>query len=90
MKVYGYTLYIVNAKYQTVKMPKGAEILNAGFQNGQLVLWAKVYPEHGLEDRVIEIFGTGVEMPSLGPGQERIYISTLQMNGYALHIFELK
>lgn len=97
MKVYKFTLEtgasilgVPKHIEQTVRMPRGADILTAQMQGGELVIWAKVYPDHTLEDRVIETFGTGAEMPALKPGQQRIYIGTFQMDWFVGHIFELK
>jgi hypothetical protein len=44
---------------QTVRMPRGAEILTVQDQKGVLCLWARVTIENPLEDRRFFIYGTG-------------------------------
>jgi len=48
-----------------------------------------VNPENEIEERVIEIFGTGHNLP-FDMGIERKYISTYQLSGgnYVFHAFE--
>ena len=75
--------------YQTVKMPKGAEILDIQTQGGQPCLWALVDPSKENEDRNFEVFGTGHKV-SGDMGISRKYIATYQLESGALifHVFE--
>jgi len=74
---------------QTVLMPKGAEILTVQTQHEDGKLWALVDPNAPLEERVIEIFGTGHPV-YCDMGVERKYIATYQLPGgnYVFHAFE--
>lgn len=75
---------------QTVLMPKGAEILTIQSQHEDAKLWALVDPNAPLEERIIEIFGTGHPV-HCDMGVERKYIATYQLSGgnYVFHAFEL-
>lgn len=81
------------ADEQTVKLPKGAQILTAQNQGDGLspCLWALVDPEKQsvTEPRIIETFGTGHEIDDAPPVM-RSYIGTYQLHGGALvfHVFE--
>ena len=68
-------------------MPKGAEIVSVAFQHGSLCLWAMVQPDEPMEDREIEIFGTGHPVP-VGVGVDRKFIGTVIDNQYVWHVFE--
>jgi hypothetical protein len=79
---------------QNVVMPKGAIILTCQIDNkaGIPTLWALVtppelYKEKETENKVIEIFGTGHEIPS-GTEIKRSYIGTVQDGSLVWHIFE--
>ncbi len=74
---------------QTVLMPKGAEILTIQNQHEDAELWALVDPNAPLEERIIEIFGTGHTV-HCDMGVERKYIATYQLSGgnYVFHAFE--
>ena len=74
---------------QTVLMPKGAEILTIQNQHEDAELWALVDPNAPLEERIIEIFGTGHPV-HCDMGVERKYIATYQLSGgnYIFHAFE--
>jgi len=69
-----------------INMPIGAKILTAQMQNGQLYLWALVddIPDE-FEQRVFTLYGTGALILE-DPGT---YITTIQDNEYAWHIFEI-
>ena len=72
---------------QSVKMPKGAEILHVNSQFNNLKIWALVDPEQEREERFFEIFGTGhtVDMDA-----DRKYLGTYQLHEGSLvfHVFE--
>jgi hypothetical protein len=85
--IFKYTLETTDT--QTVLMPKGAEILTVQTQHEDAKLWALVDPIAPLEERTIEIFGTGHHV-YCDMGVERKYISTYQLSGgnYVFHAFE--
>ena len=75
---------------QTIKMPKGSEVLTVQTQYDQPVLWAIVNPnEEQKENRVIEIFGSGNPLPE-SVSETRKYISTFQSlkGAFVGHVFE--
>ena len=92
---------IVKAK-TTLQMPVGSQILCVQAQADTLpCLWALVYPEEKMEDRVFELFGTGHHIPDdidkgftppTLPLTTRIYIGTFQLQNGAFvgHLFERK
>lgn len=71
---------------QRVAMPKGAVLLHAHEQHGEICVWADVDLRAELSDRLIEVFGTGWEMPSA----DLRYIGTAHLDGGRLvfHVFE--
>lgn len=80
--IYKYPLSITDI--QTVKMPKGATILCAMDQNGTLCIWAEVNPANELEDRHIEVFGTGHPIDT----NSRAYIASVVQGAYVWHVFQ--
>lgn len=74
---------------QIIEMPFNAEILNIQTQDETPCVWALVDPLEAVEDRVIEIFGTGHKLLE-DMGVNREYIGTYQLNNGALvfHVFE--
>lgn len=84
MTIYKYPIEITDC--QKVRMPFNAEILTAQMQGDTLCLWANVEEHASLEERTIEVFGTGHPMSY----ENRRYIGTTQMHGGALvwHVFE--
>lgn len=85
--IHKYTLETTDK--QTVKLPKDAEILTIKTQFDEPQLWALVDVENELEERTIEIFGTGHDV-YCDMAFERKYISTYQLSGgnYVFHAFE--
>ena len=75
------------ADYQTISMPKDAEILTVQTQDDTPCVWALVNPEAEKEDRNFELFGTGHKVPDMGV---REYVATYQLHGGSLifHVFE--
>lgn len=69
-----------------VPMPKGAKVLCAREQAGNVCIWAEVDPTAPKENRAFEVFGTGHEMAD----QPRTYIGTVVLSGGALvfHVYE--
>jgi hypothetical protein len=83
MKIFKYPLTLTDK--QTILLPIGAELLTIQNQNGSLCLWASVDEKAFLEARTFAIYGTGNPLPeSIGR-----YISTVQMDGFVWHIFEI-
>lgn len=77
--------YILELKdIQDVKMPFGANVLNAQLQDGKITLWAKVQSFNSPEPRRFIINGTGHELNDEGD----IYIGTVQQLPFVWHIFE--
>jgi hypothetical protein len=74
---------------QKIKMPIGAKILCVQSQNETPCLWAIVTTEAPLEERVIEIRGTGHELHGYFAME---YIGTFQLRQGQLvfHVFESK
>jgi len=70
---------------QTIKMQRGAIIRSVQDQGGILWLWAELDRTAPMEDRIIEIFGTG----HLIPDGDRTYLSTVQQGGFVWHVYEL-
>ena len=85
--IYKYDLR--NTDKQVVMLPIGAKILTIQSQYEEPKLWAFVNPDAEIEQRHIEIFGTGHEL-IYDAGAERNYISTYQLSGeyYVFHAFE--
>ena len=75
-------------KKQYVPLPKDSQILTVQVQKGDVCLWALVDTHNHVEERCIEIYGTG--HPIDNDGMERKYISTFQLDGGSLiyHAFE--
>lgn len=72
---------------QTLQMPMGATILSVAKQKGELKLWAMVNPRRQLEDRKIEIIGTGGVLPA-DMGTTRGFIGTVVIDPFVWHVFE--
>ena len=70
---------------EAVQMPKGAKILTAQDQGGQIFIWAEV-DSHARTDKTREflIIGTGQELPNLDNWQ---YVATVQQGIFVWHIY---
>jgi hypothetical protein len=90
MKIWKYELKTVGcAHLAEIEMPKGAKILSALVQFGEIVIWAMVDPAAPNVNRVVEIVGTGWEVPEralLAP-----FIGSVMLEGGHLvfHLFDL-
>jgi hypothetical protein len=84
--IFKYQIRITDS--QKIQMPKGAKILCAQVQHGIICIWAEVNTDHAVEERIIQVHGTGNQMRQLATGEERAYISTVQLDGFVWHIFE--
>ena len=71
------------ARETHLSLPSGAKILRVDFQGATPKLWAEVSTGAPLENRTIEVFGTGHEMP---PG-ERVFMNTFctPQHTYVVH-----
>ena len=80
-----YKYPIQDTTQQTVRLPKGAKLLQVASQGGQLQLWALVDTAQMPVDRKIAICGTG----HMAPDGE--YICTFQLMGWTLvfHVFDM-
>jgi hypothetical protein len=78
-------------KMQKIEMPKEASILCVQTKDGEPCLWAEVNPNAPKEDRVIEVFGTGHDIPC-DMGIHRRYIGTFQIGSplgtLVFHVYE--
>ena len=83
--IWKFELQVTDA--QRVIMPEGAKLLSVGDQRGTLCLWALCDPSAGLEDRHIEIVGTGNPI-SQEVGIGRRFIGTVLMEPFVWHVFE--
>lgn len=82
--IWKYTLQITDR--QLVRMPAGAQILEAAEQDGKLCLWALVDPQAWAEVREISIVGTGNPVGDhIGAGD---HIGTAQIGPFVWHVFE--
>lgn len=75
---------------QTLTAAPG-EILTVQVQRGVPCLWIKQAIDAEVTHRIIEIYGTGHDMRTVGPGLRRDYIGTFQMHDGDLvfHAFEI-
>lgn len=69
---------------QTIKMPEDPHILDIQVQDEDIVMWAKVDTEDKYVTHTFAIYGTGNPMPEY-PG---LYLATVQLDGFAWHIYE--
>lgn len=70
-----------------VDMPRGAEVLSAGQQDGDLFIWAMVDGDQPTETRIIDAAWTG---NNLVPCINRRFIGSVQIRSLMFHVFELK
>jgi hypothetical protein len=85
-----YKYPIVNFGIGSISMPEGAEILTVQWDDtvGTPCVWAIVDSSSPtFEYRTFEFIGTGHPMPELD-FKSRVYIGTIQNNGFVWHVFE--
>jgi hypothetical protein len=68
-----------------VRIPQGAQILDAQLQGQRLFLWALIDPGAELVGRQVHVVGTGWEIPP--QYGELLYVSTFQDAGFVWHVF---
>lgn len=79
-RIYRYDLPKIN---QALLVPEGAEFLQAGEQNGDVVVWALVDATATSVNRNVAVYGTGHEVPD-NPG---VYLNTVFVGSYVYHVF---
>ena len=84
-RIWKYTLEITD--HQKVPMPQCAKILSVANQNGHPCLWAMVDADRPIEQRAIEIIGTGNPVAQVGV-DERKFIGTVVIHPFVWHVFE--
>lgn len=74
---------------QEISIPKGANILCVQTQFNEPNIWAYVNPKAPLENRIIEVFGTGHPINESDDINRR-YIGTYQTDGgnFVFHVWE--
>ena len=78
---------LTDKSFQHVKMPWGAQLLTAQYQEstGQIVLWARVKPLNPDTLHVIWLVATGSEIPN---DFDARYLNTIQTpSGLVWHVF---
>lgn len=84
--IFKYTISTLE-DHVVIPMPKGAEILYLGTDQGVLCIWARVDTEEQREDRHFRIAGTGHSLePNVGK-----YLGTFFLAGaaFVFHVFEI-
>ena len=89
MKVFKCSIGVTD--FQSVTLPKNAEILTVQVQFGKPCIWALVNPENKPEERKLRLVGTGHDI-SDDEARKLRYIGTFQMHDGLLvyHLFEVK
>lgn len=83
--IYKFPLEFYAAGPYKVLMQKGAEILKVDFQNGDIMIWAIVWPDNDMEEVSFSIYGTGHPFESTSDK----YIDTVfDPDGYVWHLFK--
>ena len=87
MRIWKWTLAVQD--FQSLQMPKNAQVLSVQMQGGQPQLWALVDESAPKETRRFETHGTGNPMPGPAPGA---FAGTYQMQNewgtLVFHVFE--
>jgi hypothetical protein len=84
--IHKYTLDVSNG--QRLLMPRNADVLCAQMQDGLIRLWAVVDDKADMETRIVDVIGTGWEMPSEVGRSD--YIGTIQAGRLVWHVFVQK
>jgi hypothetical protein len=84
MKIFKYPLAV--SEYQSIQMPRGAQVLSLQVQGRGPQMWALVEENQPLTDRGFITVGTGHVVPS----HAGRFVGTYQIQGGALvfHVFE--
>ena len=70
--------------FQSVRIPRDAEILSVADQYGDICVWALVDPKAELEDRMFYIFGTGNPVNEVIP---KNFLGSIQQSVFVWHVF---
>lgn len=83
-KIYKYPLQIEDQ--QVLRIPRGSEILSVQTQGGVPCIWAMVDDSLPLDDVVIRMYATGVEIDN---ADDLRYCGTVQLLGgsFVFHVF---
>jgi len=82
--------YKIERSNYELQLPIDAEILSAGVQGGDVVVWALVEEHAETEKRTLRVVETGGEAPYGGMPYGQIdieFINTVFMGGLVFHIF---
>lgn len=66
-------------------MPKGAKVLKAGMQGGEVQLWAEVDTDAPKEERNFIVYGTGWEIQE----ENVCFIDTVFDGAFVWHVYEV-
>jgi len=87
-RIYKYSVPFTQAQRGgEVSLPEGAEILSAGFQGTDLVLWAKVFPALPMVPRVFAVMATGEDLPDNTKSWR--FIQTVFLDWTVWHVFQV-
>ena len=78
--------YALRLGTNVIEMPVKAELLTVQMQRDTICLWALVNPDIAMEQRLIEVVGTGNPIPE--PYAVRRYIGSVQLDEFVWHVFE--
>jgi hypothetical protein len=85
-KIYKYSLgKPFHGCSEVFSMPRGAKLLDAQMQRGELCLWAEVDLLKPDEKRTFAVAGTGLTLP-VG---STTYVATTQDGDYVWHLYEV-
>jgi hypothetical protein len=87
-RIYKYTLedqHWYGKSGSPIQMPKGARILSAQEQHGEIQLWAIVDLLQDDVPRWFRVCGTGHDLPE-NPGE---FVATVQLGEFVWHVFEV-
>jgi hypothetical protein len=82
-KIYKYPIALKEC--QTVDLTKGARVLTAQLQNGEIVMWAEVDPDEPMRVWLVYTVGTGTSfIADEHPGE---YVATVQRGEFVWHLY---
>lgn len=86
MKIFKYTIK-VSERYE-LEIPNGGEILSIQNQYDEITIWVMVNEAASKEVRTFAVFGAGHPVDfGCSPS---VFIGTVQIDGLAWHVFEIK